>query len=98
MQATPAALAVFPYAFGDAGRNAADAAGPADADGHCEVTLTFEDERAAAHRLAGFGGGLEVLSPDGVRGLLLATGRELLGRYGRPSPEGAPGERAGLAR
>ena len=45
------------------------------------VTLSFEHELAAAHRLAGFGGRVEVLSPPSVRELLLATAREILGRY-----------------
>jgi predicted DNA-binding transcriptional regulator YafY len=79
--ATPAALAIFPFVFGDAGRRAAGAAGPAGQDGRREVLLTFEEERAAAHRLAGFGGEVEVISPAAVRAELVATARELLGRY-----------------
>jgi len=81
VRATPAALAAFPYVFGDAGRRAAAAAGPAGLDGSREVGLTFEDERAAAHRLAGFGGEVEVLSPAAVREGLIATARRLLARY-----------------
>jgi predicted DNA-binding transcriptional regulator YafY len=46
-----------------------------------EATLIFEDELAAAARLAGFGGQVEVLSPAAVRTRLIATARELLGRY-----------------
>jgi predicted DNA-binding transcriptional regulator YafY len=46
------------------------------------VTLSFEHELAAAHRLAGFGGRVEVLSPPSVRELLLATARGILDRYG----------------
>jgi predicted DNA-binding transcriptional regulator YafY len=45
------------------------------------VTLSFEHELAAAYRLAGFGGRVEVLSPSSVRERLLATAREILGRY-----------------
>jgi predicted DNA-binding transcriptional regulator YafY len=45
------------------------------------LTLTFEHELAAAHRLAGFGGEVEVLSPPPVRAQLLATAREILDRY-----------------
>ena len=45
------------------------------------VTLSFEHERAAAHRLAGFGDQVEVLDPPSVRAALLATAREILGRY-----------------
>jgi predicted DNA-binding transcriptional regulator YafY len=82
-RATPVALAVFPYVFGDAGRRAAGAAGPAGPDGLREVVLTFEEERVATHRLAGFGGEVEVISPETVRAELIATGRELLARYGQ---------------
>jgi predicted DNA-binding transcriptional regulator YafY len=81
VRATATALAIFPYVFGDAGRRAAEAAGPADADGLREVGLTFEEERVAAHRLAGFGGEVAVISPDVVRAELIATARELLARY-----------------
>jgi predicted DNA-binding transcriptional regulator YafY len=45
------------------------------------VTLTFEHERAAVHRLAGFGDQVEVLDPPSVRARLLATACEILGRY-----------------
>jgi len=45
VRATATALGIFPYVFGDAGRRAAEAAGPADADGLREVVLTFEEER-----------------------------------------------------
>ena len=47
--------------------------------------MTFESQRAAAHRLAGFGGEVEVLAPPAVRVLLLETARELLRRY---APDG----------
>ena len=45
------------------------------------VTLSFEHERAAAHRLAGFGDQVEVLAPPSVRAGLVATARQLLRRY-----------------
>ena len=83
VRATATALGIFPYVFGDAGRRAAEAAGPARPDGLREVVLTFEEERVAAHRLAGFGGEVEVISPETVRAELIATGRELLARYGQ---------------
>jgi predicted DNA-binding transcriptional regulator YafY len=79
--ATATALAIFPFAFGAAGGRAAGAAGPAGPDGRREVLLTFEEERVAAHRLAGFGGEVEVISPAAVRADLVATARELLARY-----------------
>ena len=75
VRATASALAIFPYVFGDAGRRAAAAAGPADAEGLREVTLSFEEEAVAAHRLAGFGGDLRVIEPQAVRdGLIRAPG------------------------
>jgi predicted DNA-binding transcriptional regulator YafY len=81
VRATATALRIFPHVFGDAGRRAAEAAGPADADGLREVMLTFEEERVAAHRLAGFGGEVAVISPVTVRTELISTARELLARY-----------------
>ena len=87
VRATATALAIFPYVFGDAGRRAAAAAGPPDRDGLREVVLTFEEERVAAHRLAGFGGEVAVIAPEAVRGELIAAARELLARYGQlPRP------------
>jgi predicted DNA-binding transcriptional regulator YafY len=80
LRASATALGIFPYVFGDAGRRAAEAAGPAGADGLREVVLTFEEERVAAHRLAGFGGEIAVISPQTVRTELIATARELLAR------------------
>jgi predicted DNA-binding transcriptional regulator YafY len=84
LRATATALGIFPYVFGDAGGRAAEAAGAAGADGLREVVLTFEEERVAAHRLAGFGGEITVISPDAVRTALIATARELLARYAAP--------------
>ena len=81
VRATATALRIFPYVFGDAGTRAAEAAGPADADGLRAVVLNFEEERVAAHRLAGFGGEVAVISPGAVRTELIATARELLARY-----------------
>jgi predicted DNA-binding transcriptional regulator YafY len=82
IRASPQALAAFPETFGDDATDALNAASAPDDQGWWEVTLSFEHERAAAHRLAGFGGQVEVLSPRPVRDLLLATAREILGRYG----------------
>ncbi len=89
IRASPAAIAAFPEVFGDVGSHVVAMAAPDD--GGCrEVTLTFEHEAAAAHRLAGFGGEVEVLSPAEVRARLVATARELLDRYqGRRSDEPA---------
>jgi predicted DNA-binding transcriptional regulator YafY len=88
VMATARALAIFPYVFGEAGRRAAEAAGPADGEGLREVTLSFEEEAVAAHRLAGFGGDLRVIAPDAVRDGVIATARELLARYDPPASAG----------
>jgi predicted DNA-binding transcriptional regulator YafY len=81
LRASPEALAIFGEIFGDDARPALDAALPPDEQGWQVVTLSFEHELAAAHRLAGFGGRVEVLSPPSVRELLLAAARGILGRY-----------------
>jgi predicted DNA-binding transcriptional regulator YafY len=82
LRASPEALAVFGEIFGDDARPALDAALPPDEQGWQVVTLTFEHEIAAAHRLAGFGGRVEVLSPPSVRERLVAAAQGILGRYG----------------
>ena len=82
LRASPRALAVFPEVFGDDVQEALASALPADEQGWQVVTLCFEHELAAAHRLAGFGGGVEVLSPSSVREELLATARQIVGCYG----------------
>jgi len=84
LRASPQALTVFGEVFGDDARPALDAAGPPDEHGWQTVTLSFEHEFAAAHRLAGFGGRVEVLSPPSVRALLLTAARGILDRYGSP--------------
>jgi predicted DNA-binding transcriptional regulator YafY len=84
LRASPTAIAAFPEVFGDVARHVLAMAVP-DEGGFREVTLTFEHEGAAVHRLAGFGGQVEVLSPVEVRARLVATARELLARY----PEGS---------
>jgi predicted DNA-binding transcriptional regulator YafY len=87
LAASPGALDAFPEVFGPAVGPALEAAGPPGQDGRRVVTLSFEHERAAVHRLAGFGNQVEVLGPPSVRAELLATAREILGRY----QPGAPG-------
>ena len=84
VRASPAALTAFPEVFGEVARRVLDAAGAPDATGFRDVTLTFEHEIAAATRLAGFGGQVEVLSPASVRTRLIATARELLEVYSSP--------------
>jgi len=81
LAASPDALAAFGEVFGAAAAPALEAAEPPDPDGWRVLTLSFEHERAAVHRLAGFGDQVEVLDPPSVRAELLATAREILGRY-----------------
>ena len=81
LAASPGALAAFGEVFGAAAAPALEAAEPPGQDGWRVVTLSFEHERAAVHRLAGFGDQVEVLDPPAVRAALLATAREILGRY-----------------
>jgi hypothetical protein len=44
------------------------------------LTLSFEHELAAAHRLTGFGDQVEVLDPPSVRTRLISTARQILSR------------------
>ena len=81
LRASPEALEVFPEIFGHAVGPALEAALAPDEDGWRIMTLSFEHERAAAHRLAGFGGRVQVLSPPSVRDELVAAAHEILGRY-----------------
>jgi len=78
VRAAPPALAAFPEIFG----SEVPEAGAPDEQGWRVVTLTFEHERAAVHRLAGFGGLVQVLEPSPVREQLLATARDILRCYG----------------
>lgn len=82
LRASPQALAALPEILGEQARQAVSAALPPDGHGWRELTLSFEHELAAAHRLAGFGEQVEVLSPAAVRDELLATARGILDRYG----------------
>src|SRR6185312_10007486 len=81
LAASPGALAAFGEVFGAAAAPALEAAESPGQDGWRVLTLSFEHERAAVHRLAGFGDQVEILDPPSVRAELLATAREILGRY-----------------
>jgi predicted DNA-binding transcriptional regulator YafY len=81
LRASPDALAVFLEIFGQAAGPALEAALAPDEQGWQVVTLSFEHELAAARRLAGFGGRVQVLSPPAVRDELLVRAREILRRY-----------------
>jgi predicted DNA-binding transcriptional regulator YafY len=81
LRASPEALAVFGEIFGQAAGPALEAALAPDEDGWRVVRLSFEHELAAAHRLAGFGDQVEVLTPAAVRARLVTTAQEILHRY-----------------
>jgi predicted DNA-binding transcriptional regulator YafY len=81
LRASPGALAAFGEIFGQAAGPALAAALAPDEDGWRVVTLSFEHERAAVGRLAGFGDQVEVLGPLSVRAGLVATARQILRRY-----------------
>jgi len=81
LRASPRALAILGEVFGQAAGPALAAALPPDEHAWRVLTLSFEHERAAAHRLAGFGDQVEVLAPTSVRAGLVATARQILGRY-----------------
>jgi predicted DNA-binding transcriptional regulator YafY len=83
LRASPQAQAAFGEVFGQAAGPALAAALPAGGDGWREVTLSFEHERAAVHRLAGFGDQVDVLAPAPVRDGLVDTARQILRRYHR---------------
>jgi predicted DNA-binding transcriptional regulator YafY len=81
LRASPRALAILGEVFGQAATPALAAARPPDEHGWRVLTLSFEHERAAVHRLAGFGDQVEILAPPSVRAGLVATARQILGRY-----------------
>ena len=81
VRVSPLAQAIMPEIFGDAIRTTLSAATAPDTDGWRELTLTFEHEHAAAHRLAGFGAEVDVVSPPQVRDVLVTAARGILARY-----------------
>jgi predicted DNA-binding transcriptional regulator YafY len=81
LRAAPRALALFGEIFGPACEPALEAALPPDEHGWRVVTLSFEHEQAAAHRLAGFGDQVEVLTPPSVRAILVTAAEQILRRY-----------------
>ena len=81
LKASPQALAWIPEVFGPAAGPALEAAAPPGEDGWRVMTLSFEHERAAVHRLAGFGDQVGVLDPLSVRAGLQAIAHEILRRY-----------------
>jgi predicted DNA-binding transcriptional regulator YafY len=81
LRASPRAMAVFGEIFGPAAGPALAAGLPPDEDGWRVVTLSFEHDRAAVHRLAGLADQVEVLAPASVRAGLVDTARRILRRY-----------------
>ena len=81
LRASPHALAAFTEVFGDGAQDAIAAALPPDTHGWRELTLRFEHDLAAAHRLAGFGAEVEVLSPPSVRTRIRSVAEAILTRY-----------------
>ena len=81
VRASPRALAAMPEIYGDAVLPVIAAAEPPDDEGWRALTLTFEHEGAAAFRLAGFGGLVEVVSPRAVRDLVVAAAEGTLRRH-----------------
>jgi predicted DNA-binding transcriptional regulator YafY len=95
LRASPEAVEVLPEILGDGVREALDSASPPDTRGWRTLTLHFEHEPAAATRLAGLGGAVEVLDPPSLRARLEATARAILDRY-RPGREGVPRPRVAV--
>jgi predicted DNA-binding transcriptional regulator YafY len=71
----------LPEVMGDGVRRLIEEAGAVDAGGWLNLTLDFESATAAAHTLAGFGDGIEVLAPEDVRQRLVETARRTLRLY-----------------
>jgi len=85
LRASAQALAAFGEVLGPAADDALSVASVPDETGWRELTLSFEHELAAAHRLAGFGAEVEVVSPPAVRDHLTAAALGILSRYGAPA-------------
>ncbi|MGH2364569.1 MAG: helix-turn-helix transcriptional regulator [Chloroflexota bacterium] len=81
LRVSPEAFTILPELFGDAAGPAMAAAGPPECDGSRTLTLTFEHEKAAAFRLAGFGDTVEVVSPGSVRNQIVAIAHGTIRRY-----------------
>lgn len=79
----PDVFAALPEVLGDDARATVESAPAADAEGWRVLTLVFESEPAAVHALAGFGGGAEVLAPDGLRRRVVEHAEGTLLRYRR---------------
>jgi predicted DNA-binding transcriptional regulator YafY len=89
VRAAPEAVAAFPEVLGDGAREAIAGASEPDQRGWRVIRLSFDHEIAAAYRLAGFGGSVEVLRPAAVRDRLVATACAIIERYGAEPAQSA---------
>jgi predicted DNA-binding transcriptional regulator YafY len=87
VRAAPEAVAAFPEVLGDGAREAIAGASEPDQRGWRVIRLSFDHEIAAAYRLAGFGGSVEVLRPAAVRDRLVATACAIVERYAARSAQ-----------
>ncbi len=71
----------FKLYFGERAQLVLDEAGPADAQGWREVQLPFDSLEQARERVLGWGGGVEVLEPDGLRASVIDFAEQIRLRY-----------------
>ncbi len=70
--------------FGDSIIPLIEKANPEDTTGAVTITLTFESEQAACHRLIGLGTAVEVVFPDSLREEISRTALKLAQLYSHP--------------
>ena len=70
--------------LGDSVIQLIEEADPQDATGAVTITLTFDSETAACHRLLGLGTAVEITSPDSLRENIARTALELAQLYSQP--------------
>lgn len=93
VSASPRFVATLPDIFGARAHTLIERAGPADARGWIQLTLTFDSFEVALGRVAGFGTSIEVLEPVELRDALLRLARDLVTFYGGDAaigPRGRP--------
>lgn len=84
VRVAPQLVDILPEVFGESVRPLL-AAEPPDDEGWISIVLTFEHEKAAVYRLAGFGPLVKVLSPAFVRNEIVKNAKEILRSYKSPS-------------
>lgn len=80
VRVAPQLVDVLPEVFGESVRPLLVAGRP-DEEGWISLVLTFEHERAAVYRLAGFGPLVKVLSPAFVRNEIVKIAKAILASY-----------------